>query len=180
MTKQEIRKEKIAARRAVLNRVEKDKQILKNVTECDFYKNAQTVMVYISYNGEVDTVGLIGKMLADGKTLCAPVCIDKETMVARSFSSYDELVIGAYGIPEPHGAEVQNIDLIIVPGVAFSEKLYRIGYGAGYYDRFLEKNKALTCGLFYEEQKADFLPDKYDKQLDYIITEEKFYKKGDI
>ena len=180
MTKQELRKEKIANRRKIFDRDEKNEKILKNVTECDIYKCAQTIMVYISYNGEVDTKALIEKALSDGKKLCAPVCIDKETMVAKSFNSYDELIIGAYGIKEPQGAEVCDIDLILVPGVAFSKNLYRIGYGAGYYDRFLEKNSAITCGLFYEEQKADFLEDSHDKQLDFVITEEKIYKKGDI
>ena len=171
MTKTEIRKEKIAKRKEINNRQEKDKKICEKVRSCDFYKKAETIMVYISYNGEVDTRLLIEDMLRDGKTLCAPVCVDRETMVAKKFSSADELVSGAYGIPEPQGEDVTDIDLILVPGVAFNDELHRIGYGAGYYDRFLEKSNAYTCGLFYEMQKAEFTADATDKKLDYIITE---------
>lgn len=173
MTKSEIRKEKISGRKAIKNREQKDKKIAERLLTSDFYKKAQTVMVYISCNGEVDTGMMIEEMLADGKILCAPVCIDKETMVARKFSSADELIPGAYGILEPAGDLAEKIDLVIVPGVAFNEELHRIGYGAGYYDRFLEKSKALTCGLFYEMQRADFRPCETDKKLDYIITEER-------
>lgn len=173
MTKNEIRKEKISQRKSIKNREQKDKKIAERLMASGFYQNSQTIMVYISYNGEVDTHLLISNMLKEGKTLCAPVCIDHETMVARKFSSMEELAEGAYGISEPQGEVAEGIDLIIVPGVAFNKELHRIGYGAGYYDRFLEKNKALTCGLFYEMQKADFLPDATDKKLDYIITEER-------
>lgn len=173
MTKKEIRKKLITARKAISDRENMNKKILQKITEQDFYKNARTVMVYISYNGEVDTSELIDRMLKDGKNLCAPVCLDKETMVARKFSSADELVSGAYGIKEPIGEEIKDFDLVIVPGVAFNDELHRIGYGAGYYDRFLSTSEAVTCGLFYEMQRADFNADENDKKLDHIITEER-------
>jgi len=175
MTKKEIRKEKIAARKTIPNRNDADKKILQRIKEQDFYKSAKTVMVYISYNGEVDTIRLIDDMIKEGKTLCAPVCIDKENMVARKFESFHELVPGAYGISEPQGEEVSDIDLIFVPGVAFNKNLHRIGYGAGYYDRFLKNSSAVTCGLFYEMQNADFSPDATDKKLDHVITEKNCY-----
>ena len=175
MTKKEIRKEMLQRRSTIEKREEKNFKILKNLTDCDFFKKADRVMVYISYRGEVDTMALIEDALRQGKKLCAPVCVDKENMIARKFSSIDELVCGAYGIPEPKGEEVNDIDLVIVPGVAFSEEGFRVGYGAGYYDRFLKNTNAVTCGLFFEEQRCDFLPDSYDKKLDYIITEEKIY-----
>ena len=175
MTKAQIRKEMLLKRQNIKNRDEKNLKILKILTDCTFFKNARRVMVYISYRGEVDTRTLIEEMLSSGKSLCAPVCIDKETMIAREFSSVLELKSGAYGIPEPTGGEVNDIDLIIVPGVAFCTEGFRIGYGAGYYDRFLKKSNAVTCGLFFEEQKADFQPDSHDRKLDYIITDEKIY-----
>lgn len=177
MTKKEIRKEMLLKRQNIEKRDEKNLRILKRLTSCDFFKNVRRVMVYISYRGEVDTKALIEEMISMGKSICAPVCVDKETMIAREFSDFSELKSGAYGIPEPKGKEVKDIDLVIVPGVAFSGECFRIGYGAGYYDRFLEKTKAVTCGLFFEEQRCDFLPDSHDKKLDYIITEEKIYTK---
>ena len=135
-------------------------------------------MTYISYNGEVDTRCLIDKMLKDQKTLCAPKCVDTHNIEARKFINESELETGAYGILEPTGKKISDIDLIIVPGVAFNGRLHRIGYGAGYYDRFLKKSNAVTCGLFYEIQRADFLEEQEDISLDYIITEKSIYEKG--
>ncbi len=175
MTKREIRKEKIEKRKSIENRQQKDKKIAEMLIESDFYKKAQTIMVYMSYNGEVSTDELIEIMLKDGKTLCAPVCIDKETMIAKSFTQISEFSKGMYGIKEPKGEKVSDIDLVIVPGVAFNEEKHRIGYGAGYYDRFLENTNAISCGLFYQMQKADFTADETDKKLDYVITEERNY-----
>lgn len=178
MTKEEIRKIVLEARRNVIERRKKDSEILLRLTETQIYKQAKTIMTYISYNNEVDTLFLIDQMIKDGKTLCAPKCIDAHTIEARKFGSRSELKAGAYGILEPTGDVVTHIDLILVPGVAFNERCHRIGYGAGYYDRFLEKNKAITCGLFYEVQRADFLEEKTDIGLDYIITEKRVYEKG--
>ncbi|MBQ3181148.1 MAG: 5-formyltetrahydrofolate cyclo-ligase [Clostridia bacterium] len=178
MTKQEIRKEKLSIRKNVTERDERNKKILKNLISEDFYKNAKTIMTYVSYKDEVDTIALIKKMLDDKKTLCAPKCISKTEMEARSFSKISDLKPGAYGILEPSGEVIEDIDLIIVPGVGFSEDLHRIGYGSGYYDRFLKENKAVTAGLFYEVQKCDFLADSCDYPLDYIITEEKVYQRS--
>lgn len=178
MTKGEIRKKVLGLRHDVDERSKKDNEILLRLTETQIYKKAKTIMAYISYNSEVDTLFLIDKMIKDGKTLCAPKCMDEHTIEARKFADKSQLKPGAYGILEPIGEKVLNIDLIIVPGVAFNERCHRIGYGAGYYDRFLEKTKAISCGLFYEDQKADFQEEKTDIGLDYIITEKNIYEKG--
>lgn len=177
MTKDEIRKETLKKRKIVTNRNEKNEKIIKTLINQQFYKNAKTIMTYVSYNDEVDTHKLIEKMLDDKKILCAPRCISKTEMEARKFESLSDLSVGAYGILEPAGEVIEDFDLIIVPGVGFSENLHRIGYGAGYYDRFLKGKKAVTAGLFYELQKCDFQDDTFDCPLDYIITEEKIYKR---
>lgn len=178
MTKDEIRKEKLLMRKNIENKIDKDAIILNTLTNQQFYKSAKSIMTYISYNGEVDTHKLIKKMLLDEKSLYAPKCVSKNEMEARSFLSLSDLVSGAYGILEPVGDVCQDFDLIIVPGVAFSESLHRIGYGAGYYDRFLKGKKAVTVGLFYEIQKCEFIADSCDYPLDYIITEENIYKRS--
>lgn len=177
MTKAEIRKNVLAIRKNVEECDEKDFLIASCLMSQKFYKEAKTIMVYISYNGEVDTHKLIEKMLKDGKKLCAPKCISKEIIEARAFERISDLTLGAYGILEPDGEQTEDIDLVIVPGVAFNEELHRIGYGAGYYDRFLENFSGVTCGLFYEIQKNDFKNDACDKQLDYIITEKGIYER---
>lgn len=178
MTKELLRKEKLLMRKNIDNKAEKDASILNTLTGQQFYKNARTVMTYISYNGEVDTIALIEKMLVDKKRLWAPACVSKTEMEARAFSSFSDLFSGAYGILEPRGEVSQDFDLIIVPGVAFNDTLHRIGYGAGYYDRFLKGKKAVTVGLFYEIQKCEFLADSCDCPLDYIITEKTIYQRS--
>lgn len=178
MTKDEIRKETLKKRKNVTERDQKDEKILKTLTNQHFYKSAKSIMTYISYNGEVDTHKLIKKMLLDEKILSAPKCISKTEMEARKFECFSDLKAGAYGILEPLGDTSEDFDLIIVPGVAFNDKLHRIGYGAGYYDRFLKGKKAVTVGLFYEIQKCEFESETYDLSLDYIITEKAIYKRS--
>ena len=178
MKKELLRKEMLALRKNIENKEQKDAIILNTLVSQPFYKNAQTVMTYISYNGEVDTKNLIEKMILDKKTMSAPVCISKSEMAARSFCDFSELSIGAYGILEPFGEVMTDFDLIIVPGVAFNDSLHRIGYGAGYYDRFLKGNKAVKAGLFYEAQKCEFFENPTDQPLDYIITEKAIYKRS--
>ena len=178
MTKEFLRKKLLEERKSINNKEEKDTSILNALINQDFYKNAKTVMVYISYNSEVDTHALIKKMLLDGKTLAAPKCITKSEMEARTFFGLSDLSRGAYGILEPSGEILKDFDLIIVPGVGFNERLNRIGYGAGYYDRFLKEHRAVLVGLFYDAQKCDFKEEKTDHPLDYIITESKIYKRS--
>lgn len=175
MKKADIRKEMLTKRSCIEDREKKNSDIMSRLLSLKAYKKAQTIMVYMSCRGEADTLKIIEKSIDDGKKLCAPVCIDKKTMVAKSFDDLSQLIKGAYGILEPVGDIVKNIDLILVPGVAFNENLHRIGYGAGYYDRFLKETTAKSVGLFYEMQKAEFLADETDVSLDIIITENKIY-----
>lgn len=178
MTKELLRKEKLKLRKNIENKDEKDASILNTLINQDFYKKAQKIMTYISYNGEVDTILLIEKMLLDEKILYASRCVSKTEMDARKFESISDLKTGAHGILEPMGEPAEDFDLIIVPGVAFSESLHRIGYGAGYYDRFLKGKKAVTVGLFYEIQKCEFESRPHDLSLDYIITEKTIYQRS--
>ena len=153
--KSEIRKKHIEIRKNINDKSEKSEKIMNTLFSAQFYKKATSIFVYVSTKDEVDTHILIERMLADGKTLSAP----------------------KFGILAPTGDEMEQIDLIIVPGVAFSEDLHRLGYGGGYYDRFLENSDAVSCGLFFEEQKGSFPTDAHDIPLDFIITEEKTYEK---
>lgn len=173
-----LRQKLIKMRNNLTDRDKKSEKIAEKLLNCDFYKSAQTVMVYMSFGSEVDTIALIEKMLNDGKTLCAPVCAEKGVMTAKKFTALSELKAGAYGILEPRGENAEKIDLIIVPGVGFTENLHRIGYGAGYYDRFLEGFSAVTCGFFYDAQRCDFKAEEHDKPLNYIITETKILKRA--
>ena len=93
----------------------------------------------------------------------------------------DPLSINKYGIPEPISKKIIYPDVLIIPLVAFDNELNRLGYGGGYYDRYLaksfKKKRIIKIGIAYSFQKLNKIPiNKYDIRLDYIITEEKFYK----
>ncbi len=175
--KLKLRKELIKVRENVENKDKKSEKIVEKLLLLPDVKTAQTIMVYLSYRSEVDTSTLIKKLLDDGKTLCAPVCQNDGIMVAKKFTSTDELVTGVYGIKEPQGEEVSDVDFVIVPGVAFNERFHRIGYGKGYYDRFLGDFSGISCGLFFDEQMANFCEEPHDLPLDYIITPTKLLKR---
>jgi 5-formyltetrahydrofolate cyclo-ligase len=90
----------------------------------------------------------------------------------------DPLVINKYGIPEPISNKIKYPDILLIPLVAFDKNLNRIGYGAGFYDRYINKiikiKKIITIGLAYSFQRVKKIPiNKYDIKLDYIITEKK-------
>lgn len=179
MTKAEIRKNNLKLRASLENRDLKDQIILKNLLSRDFYKNAKTVMTYISYKSEVNTKALVDIMAKDKKRLCAPVCFSGGLMEAFEFSDITCLKQSKMGILEPETKKKvlpDKIDLIIVPGCAFNDEGYRIGYGGGFYDRYLKSTNAVTCGLFYEDLKCDFTPNETDIPLDFIITEKNIYK----
>ena len=178
MTKQEIRKENLKRRAQFTCRKEWDSAICRQFLSSDIYKNAKTVMTYISYKSEPDTHALLRKMSADGKTVCAPVCKEHGKMESYAFSDISELTLSEMGILEPPAKKKispEDIDLILVPGCAFNSNGYRLGYGGGYYDRYLPRTRAVTCGFFYEALKTEFLPESTDVPLHYIITEKTQY-----
>ena len=139
------------------------------------YERARIVLLYHSVGGEVDTLKLIDRMLADGKTVCLPAIVSRGVMEARRM---DCLVPGAYGIPCPEGPAVppEQIDLIVVPGLAFDRFCHRLGQGGGYYDRYLPTCRGITIGLAFDCQLVDDLPHAaHDAPLDYVATESTLY-----
>ena len=182
--KNELRKKFLALRNAQDSAtLEKSSEIIiKNLYETEEYKKAQTIMVYVSYRGEVETHTLIKTALKDGKCVCVPLCNSKNcSMTAREITSFSELKNGAYGILEPADdsptIDKAGIDFVIVPGCAFSKSGHRIGYGKGYYDRFLKDTSAFKCGLSYDFSFADELPyEETDIPLDMIITETRVHR----
>lgn len=153
--------------------------ICSYILESDLYKKAQTILAYMPIRNEVDTVPIIRQCLEDGKNLYLPKVQGKE-MIFYKIDSFDDLHAGAFGILEPK--ERNPIDrregLMLVPGVAFSKGGFRIGYGGGYYDRYLEKDHGFTTvGLLYELQLSDDIsPDIHDIQLHYIVTEKEIHR----
>lgn len=163
----EYRKNLDTATKAVM-----DETIKRTFLHLDEVKNARKICVYLSIHNEVETGDIIDALLTDGKELYAPVVVG-DIMIARRFDRISDLKSGAFGIPEPQGETVQpkDLDLIVVPMLGYNLSLDRIGYGKGYYDRFLPDG-VTTVGLAYHGQRFDFKPDPFDKPLDVIVTDE--------
>ena len=137
------------------------------------FKSAKVVGAYHAFGSEVKTDLIIEQARALGKKIALP-SVEGESLAFYELSSGKYLVKGRFGImePLPYGP-VDRMDLLVVPGIAFDKKGYRLGYGKGYYDKFLAKKKVTSIGLGYSFQLLESLPrGKYDKRLDVIATED--------
>lgn len=164
-----------------LIRKKKDESIYKKVINNKIYRNANTVFIFVSYGSEVDTHKIINYMIKDGKRVCVPKIINLKDGIMKSIeiSSMDELKLSFKGILEPEYDEKRvideiYIDLAIVPGVAFDKYGGRLGYGGGFYDRFLKKMRSNSefIALCYEEQMVEEVPSyENDIKICHIIKE---------
>lgn len=153
-----------------------DGEIARRVLESEAYRRAACVFAYVSTAQEIDTRALLRAALAAGKTVCVPLCGAAGEMTARQIASLDELRPGAYGIEEPDAAAREivpdDIDLVLVPALACDRQGYRLGYGGGYYDRFLCRTGAVRMALCAEQRLVDSLPHTaLDQRCHWIITE---------
>lgn len=176
--KSQLRKEMKALRAAVVNKAEKDGLISDIFLNSDLYKNSELLLCYSSYGSEISTKRIIKTAFANGKPVAFPLCLDGcGNMEFYLVNSPEDLKRGMFGILEPDTDKCSKITdfssaLCLVPGLCFDLKGYRLGYGKGYYDRFLEKFTIKTAGLCYNELVQNLLPiDEHDKSVDYIITQ---------
>lgn len=178
MNKQAIRKEFLEKRNALPAETvqawssEIEKHILQFVSATEF----RVVFLYADFRNEPKTLGLIEKLLDMGCTVGLPKCGKKGKMTMYRVKSTDDLSAGAYGILEPPEDESLApvlAGLVLVPGCAFSYDGKRLGYGGGYYDRFLPLCKnAIRVGVCYNISLANALPvDDFDVEMDCLITE---------
>ena len=182
MNKAELRDMMKAERRSLSpDFIKSASEQIKNTLMClDCIKNAQLMMVYLSAFREPDTFALISELLNSGKEICVPVSnVDTFTITPSRIISLDELIKGAYGIYEPKeiiSVPTHRIDVALIPGIAFSPTGDRLGFGKGYYDRFLEEFNGIKIGVGYDFQITDNIPtDKHDIRMDMIITEKRIY-----
>lgn len=145
------------------------------------YVNANSILAYYPINNEVDTLILLNHII-ENKTLSLPKTdITTNSIQAKTITDLNRLKVGAYSIMEPKASckntDLDRIDLVIIPLVAFDKKCARLGYGGGYYDRLLSKMPhCMKIGLAFELQKVDhILSDSHDISLDIIITEKNTY-----
>ncbi len=146
----------------------------------DEYKNAESIFIYVSMKNEVSTTEVINRAIADGKTVAVPISLKNRDMFFVPIKSLDGLVKTKLGVYEPDcGRECEIVpnekSVLVVPGVAFDEDGHRMGYGGGYYDRYLETHPGhKTIALAYEFQILHELPaEPYDKSVDMIVTEKR-------
>ena len=130
---------------------------------------------YYPYNNEVDVIKILEKFEKKKYQISLPKIKEDFKMDFFQWSSNEPLVINKYGIPEPISHKVIYPDILLVPLLAFDSRLYRIGYGGGYYDRYIKKIKQkkniTTIGLAYSFQKIKEVPiNKHDIKLDFVIT----------
>lgn len=151
-------------------------RIQQSLIDADCFSRAETLALYSPINNEVRTDHLLAVARQSGKQVCYPrVC--GEALQFVQVVSVAELAPGAFGVAEPKSGgivPVGEIDLVVVPGVAFDLNGYRLGYGKGFYDRELSRvtQKTASVGLCYEFQLCEELPvEEHDQQLDYIATE---------
>lgn len=159
-------------------RNEFDNDIFLKIINSDYYKLSKVIFVFVSYNDELDTHRLIKHALENNKRIVVPKVISKNGhMIVIEINSFDDLEPGNYGILEPknHCKEISssNIDLALIPGLAFDLNGGRMGYGGGYYDRFL-KTLSANCpkiGICYNFQIIKQVPmSEHDIKIDGLIT----------
>ena len=158
-----------------------DKGIFLQVKSLKEYINARNIFIYHSVGKEPDTLGIINDALTIGKTVAIPRCYKGGAMEPRVIRNLDELRPSMLGIPAPpDSAEVagpEELELIIVPALTYDRAGYRLGYGGGYYDRYLLRTSAFTVGLARERLIMDELPrEPHDIAVKCLITE----KRGEI
>lgn len=149
-------------------------KILKRLEETELFRQASCVALYNAIPGEVQTAVFLEKWF-EKKTLLLPL-ITGEDLCLLPYKGTGSLQPGVFGIMEPiAGEETVNeseIDLIIVPGVAFDRQLNRMGRGKGYYDRLLSTLEVPKIGICFDFQLLDSVPtEPFDKKMDMIITE---------
>jgi 5-formyltetrahydrofolate cyclo-ligase len=156
--------------------------IAENLFNQPEYINAVAILFYAAFGSEVPTQRIMEKSLADGKTVVLPITdTASNKLILRKVNNLSCLVKNKFGIPEPDPAntdpfEARDIDLVLVPGIVFDEKGWRIGYGGGYYDRFLSRLEPDVpwLAIAFEIQIVPEIPsESHDLPVDKIITEKR-------
>ena len=175
--KSELRKQVLQEMKA-LPREQKqfiDQALTERLLQHPFYQEAKVIATYLSFPHEFQTQELIEQALKDGKKVLIPKTYPKGRM---DFVVYDpqQLVKTSFGLLEPQGdlevVDASQIDLIHVPGLAFTTEGYRIGYGGGYYDRYLEHFPGNTLSTIYPCQIQDFIPENHDIPVQEVLIDE--------
>lgn len=181
--KKELREKYFSIRKdLLLNKTQLDKKIFNKLLMLEEYKNAQTVLVYVSTTIEVDTISLIENALSQGKKVGVPKCRENSNEMDYYFiNSLGELKLGRFNILEPIESVTTKVNtfensICIVPAMAFDQNKNRLGFGKGFFDRFLSNYTGKSIGLCYDQCVTNNLPiEDFDKKVDKLVTETRIF-----
>ena len=176
VNKKEYRDILFNIRNKIKNKEEKSSLITEKIINDYWYKDARVVAIYKSLQSEVDTTNLIKDCFEKGKVVLLPK-IENDFMNFYKIDKDELLFKSGFGVEEPLGKSEKlykpdEIDLMIVPGVGFDKENNRIGFGKGYYDKYLQNLNIKTIGICFKEQIVDKLPhDEFDIRMNKIICD---------
>lgn len=178
--KKVIRKQIFAARKTYTDQQieEMSKKITERLETLPEFQNAQRILAYADYNHEVMTGFIIEAAWKAGKEVAVPKVVGQD-MVFYKLTDFSQLEKGYFGIPEPARGEIVQWEeaMMVMPGVAFDKDNHRVGYGGGFYDRFLEKHPQVTrVAVAFDFQILPEVPtEPTDISPQFIVTESKVY-----
>lgn len=186
LNKKNIREEIIDKRNNLILDIKQnyDSLIFEEIINSEIYKKSKKIFTYISFGSEVDTIKLINYSFSNNKEVYVPK-INKQTkdMIALKIHNFNNMSVDKWGIIEPKSVDKSNMgtdfDLIIMPGIAFDKQGNRIGYGGGYYDKYISKlnNASNLLALAYDFQIIqDIESESHDIKVDFILTNKGFIK----
>lgn len=157
----------------------KSSQISQKILEIDGVKDAEKILAYIPINKEVETREIIDGLLKMRVNVFVPAFWNNNYVACR-FTSWSNLEVGPFEILQPKHFDVLdigNINVALIPGIAFSKAGFRLGYGEGVYDRLFSKSRVFKIGLAYDFQVIDDLPtEEHDLKMDLVVTEKRIVK----
>lgn len=181
--KAQIRAASLAWRRNMPENIasEHGRAIRERLCGLEAYRSASAVLVYLSAkDNEVDTLGVVRMEWDRGRDVLIPVMAPGRRLEWSRVAGPDDLAPGRFGLLEPLPERLRLMappadSACLVPGIAFTKQGYRIGYGGGYYDRFLAAYPGISIGLAYEGQWTEFAHELHDVPVQYIVTESAVY-----
>ena len=181
-----LRKQILAARDALApeKRRALGARITNRILDLETYRNARCVLAYMSFGSEFGTDALVADAFANGRQLCLPR-VDREARRLELHRVDDierDLQSGVWGIREPRAecpqADLARIDFVLLPGVAFTPRCERLGYGGGYYDRLITRfarRPPLVAAAFALQIRAEIPLNAGDQRIDAVVTEDALY-----
>lgn len=152
-----------------------EQQLITELFQTTAWQTAQTVGLYRSMPHEFNTIPILEQAFIEGKRVALPVVVSQRRMEFRQVTPTTAFTKTAFGVEEPQSTRVvskETIDLLVVPGVAFTQTGYRIGYGGGFYDTYLSgfSGKTISCVLPVQQLTKPWQPDRFDIPIDQLLS----------